>query len=58
MSEKDVVPRRLISSSKSPIVILNALKPVGKTDFSLIFDCKMPQICSARSVSCHGIDIL
>ena len=46
MSEKDVVPRRLISSSKSPIVILNALKPVGKTDFSLIFDCKMPQICS------------
>ena len=36
MSGKDVVPRRLISSSKS----------VGKTDFPLIFDCKMPQICS------------
>ena len=53
MSEKDVVPRRLISSSKSPIVILNALKPVGKTDFSLIFDCKMPQICSICEKSAY-----
>jgi hypothetical protein len=46
MSEKDVVPRRLISSSKSPIVILNALKPVGKLYFSQISETKMPQICS------------
>jgi len=53
MSEKDVVPRRLISSSKSPIVILNVLKPVGKTDFSLIFDCKMPQICSICEKSAY-----
>ena len=53
MSEKDVVPRRLISSSKSPIVILNALKPVGKTDFSLIFDIKMPQICSICEKSAY-----
>jgi hypothetical protein len=36
MSEKDVVPRRLIASSKSPIVLLTALKAVGKSDFSLI----------------------
>ena len=46
MSEKDVVPRRLIFSSKSPIVILNALKPVGKLYFSQISETKMPQICS------------
>ena len=46
MSEKDVVPRRLISSSKSPIVILNALEPVGKLYFSPVSETKMPQICS------------
>ena len=53
MSEKDVVPRRLISSSKSPIVILNALKPVGKLYFSLISGVKMPQICSICEKSAY-----
>ena len=53
MSEKDVVPRRLISSSKSPIVILNALKSVGKLYFSLISGVKMPQICSICEKSAY-----
>ena len=43
MSEKDVVPRRLISSSKS----------VGKTDFPLIFDCKISQISSVCEKSAY-----
>ena len=43
MSEKDVVPRRLVSSSKS----------VGKTEFPLIFDCKIPQICSICEKSAY-----
>jgi hypothetical protein len=53
MSEKDVLPRRLISSSKSPIVILNALKPVGKLYFSQISETKMPQICSICEKSAY-----
>lgn len=53
MSEKDVVPRRLISSSKSPIVILNALKSAGKLYFSLISGVKMPQICSICEKSAY-----
>ena len=32
--------------SKQNVSTLTVSKSAGKTDFSLIFDCQMPQICS------------
>ena len=39
--------------SKQNVPTLTASKAVGKNDFPLIFDCKIPQICSICEKSAY-----